>query len=222
MRLARGYTPLCNKVHFIMRARRPVRNLGRDLGLICCAAGLALSLPAVDGRVQAQTQAAGEASLSARINAEFQEVKTSVAEMQKQAPRLDQALETFAAHLKARTDLSADEKAAVLARVEQARAVLRSHGETVRRAAARFNGATAGADMRQDIAALAELLNVEGDKLVNAVTDQTASKTGDLDLLAAAHSAYRKAVTALVDAARKMQEDSKNNRETSTGKAENR
>ena len=213
-----------------MRAWRPVRNLSRHLGSICCVACLALSLSGVVGRVQAQVQAqaqaqaqaAGEASLSARINAEFQEVKASVAEMQKQAPRLDQALETFAAHLKTRTDLSADEKAAALARVEQARAVLRSHGETLRHAAARFNGATGGTDTRQDIDALAELLNVEGDKLVSAVTDQTARKTGDLDQLAAAHAAYRKAVTALVDAARKMQEDSKNNRETSTGKAENR
>ena len=203
-----------------MRAWRPVRNLSRHLGSICCVACLALGLSAVVGRAQAQ--AAGEASLSARINAEFQEVKTSVAEVQKQAPRLDQALETFATHLKARTDLSADEKAAALARVEQARAVLRSHGETLRHAAARFNGATGGTDTKQDIDALAELLNVEGDKLVNAVTDQTARKTGDLDQLAAAHAAYRKAVTALVDAVRKMQEDSKNKRETSTGKAENR
>lgn len=205
-----------------MRAWRSVRNLSRHLGSICCGACLALSLSGVASPVQGQAQAAGEVSLSARINAEFQEVKTSVAEVQKQAPRLDQALEAFAAHLKARTDLSADEKAAALARVEQARAVLRSHGETFRRAAARFNGATGGADTRQDIDALAELLNVEGDRLVSAVTDQTARKTGDLDQLAAAHAAYRKAVSALVDAARKMQEDSKYIRETSTGKAENR
>ena len=69
---------------------------------------------------------------------------------------------------------------------------------------------------------MAQLLNVEGDKLVSAVTDQTARRTGDLDQLAAAHAAYRKAVTALVDAARKVQEDSKSKKESSTGKAENR
>ncbi|MFY9734636.1 MAG: hypothetical protein WAL02_05810 [Rhodoplanes sp.] len=181
---------------------------------------LALSLSGVVGRAQAQ--ATGEASLSARINAEFQEVKATVAEVQKQAPRLDQALEAFAAHLKARADLSADEKAAALARIEQARAVLRGHGETLRRAAARFDGATGGTDTGQDIDALAQLLNVEGDKLVSAVTDQTARRTGDLDQLAAAHAAYRRAVTALVDAARKVQEDSKSKKETSTGKAETR
>lgn len=201
-----------------MRAWRPVRNLSRHLGLICCVACLAL----VGGRVQAQAQAqaAGEPSLAARIDAEFQEVKTSVAEVQKQAPRLDQALETFAAHLKARTDLSADEKAAALARVEQARVVLRSHAETLLRVAARFNDATGKTETRQDIDALAELLNVEGDSLVSAVSDQAARKTGDLDQLAAAHAAYRTAVTALVDAARKVQEDSKN--KSGTGKAENR
>jgi hypothetical protein len=181
---------------------------------------LALGLSGVVGRAQAQ--ATGEGSLSARINAEFQEVKATAGEVQKQAPRLDQALETFAAHLKAAGDLSADEKAAALARIEQARAVLRSHGETVRRAAARFDGATGGTDTRQDIDALAQLLNVEGDKLVSAVTDQTARRIGDLDQLAAAQAAYRKAVTALVEAARKVQENSKNKRETSTGKAENR
>lgn len=212
--------PWRNKVDFIMRAWRPVRNLSRHLGSICCVACLALSLSGVVGRAEAQ--ATGEASLSARINAEFQEVKATVAEVQKQAPRLDQALEAFAAHLKARADLSADEKAAALARIEQARAVLRGHGETLRRAAARFDGATGGTDTGQDIDALAQLLNVEGDKLVSAVTDQTARRTGDLDQLAAAHAAYRRAVTALVDAARKVQEDSKSKKETSTGKAETR
>ncbi len=145
--------PWRNKVDFIMRAWRPVRNLSRHLGSICCVACLALSLSGVVGRAQAQ--ATGEASLSARINAEFQEVKATVAEVQKQAPRLDQALETFAAHLKARADFSADEKAAALARIEQARAVLRGHGETLRRAAARFDGATGGTDTGQDIDALA-------------------------------------------------------------------
>lgn len=212
--------PWRNKVDFIMRAWRPVRNLSRHLGSICCVACLALSLSGVVGRAQAQ--ATGEASLSARINAEFQEVKATVAEVQKQAPRLDQALEAFAAHLKARADLSADEKAAALARIEQARAVLRGHGETLRRAAARFDGATGGTDTGQDIDALAQLLNVEGDKLVSAATDQIARRTGDLDQLAAAHAAYRRAVTALVDAARKVQEDSKSKKETSTGKAETR
>jgi len=84
--------------------------------LKCCVACLALGVPGLIGR--GQSQAAGEASLSARINAEFSEVKTSAAEVQRQMPRLDQALEAFAAHLKAQADLSADEKAAALARIE--------------------------------------------------------------------------------------------------------
>ncbi len=190
-----------------------VRNLSRYFGVTICAACLALGLSGFTGR--AQVRAAGDDGLSARINAEFSEVKASAAEVQQQAPRLDQALEAFAAHLEARADLSADEKAAALARVEQARALLRTHGETVQRAAARFGGGAAP-NAGPEIDALAQLLTVEGDRLVGVVADQAARKTGDADQLAAAHAAYRKAVTALVDAARKVQGNSK------TGKAENR
>jgi hypothetical protein len=190
-----------------------VRNLSRYFAVTICAASLALGLSAFAGG--AQVRAADDDGLSARINAEFSEVKASAAEVQQQAPRLDQALEAFAGHLDVRADLSADEKAAALARVEQARVVLRSHGETVQRAA-RLGGGTAGANAGQEIDALAQLLTVEGDRLVGVVADQAARKTGDSDQLASAHAAYRKAVTALVDAARKVQGNSK------TGKAENR
>lgn len=189
-----------------------VRNLSRYFGVTICAASLALGLSGFVGG--AQVRAAGEDGLAARIDAEFSEVKASAAEVQQQAPRLDQVLEAFAAHLEARADLPADEKAASLARVEQARALLRTHGETVQRAATGLGGAPANAG--QEIDALAQLLTVEGDRLVGVVADQAARKTGDSDQLAAAHAAYRKAVTALVDAARKVQGNSK------TGKAENR
>lgn len=191
-----------------------VRNLSRYFGVTICAACLALGLSAFAGG--AQVRAAGDDGLAARIDAEFSEVKASAAEVQQQAPRLDQALEAFAAHLEARADLPADEKAAALVRVEQARALLRTHGETVQRAATGLGGAPVVANAGQEIDALAQLLTVEGDRLVGVVADQAARKTGDSDQLAAAHAAYRKAVTALVDAARKVQGNSK------TGKAENR
>mgnify|MGYP000847513415 FL=1 len=194
-----------------------VRNLSRYFGVTIGAACLALGLSAFAGG--AQVRAAGDDGLAARIDAEFSEVKASAAEVQQQAPRLDQALEAFAAHLEARADLSADEKAAALARVEQARALLRTHGETVQRAATGLGGAPVvanAANAGQEIDALAQLLTVEGNRLVGVVADQAARKTGDSDQLAAAHAAYRKAVTALVDAARKVQVNSK------TGKAETR
>lgn len=191
-----------------------VRNLSRYFGVTICAACLALGLSAFAGG--AQVRAAGDDGLAARIDAEFSEVKASAAEVQQQAPRLDQALEAFAAHLEARADLPADEKAAALVRVEQARALLRTHGETVQRAATGLGGAPVVANEGREIDALAQLLTVEGDRLVGVVADQAARKTGDSDQLAAAHAAYRKAVTALVDAARKVQVNSK------TGKAETR
>jgi ABC-type transporter Mla subunit MlaD len=131
---------------------------------------------------------------------------SSAAQVQQELPRLDQALETLAAHLKERADLSADAKAAALARVEQARAVLRSHGETLQRAAAYFGTATDWTNAGQDIDALAELLNVEGDKVVSVVAEETARQGGNADQLAAAHAAYRKAMAELVDAARRARE----------------
>jgi hypothetical protein len=79
-----------------VRTRRrlvpPVRDRSRYLkslcGIACLAAGLALS-----GYVgQMPTQAAGDASLTARINAEFQAVKVHAAQVQVELPRLDQAL----------------------------------------------------------------------------------------------------------------------------------
>ena len=53
---------------------------------------------------------------------------------------------------------------------------------------------------------LADLLNMEGDQVVNVVNDATTRQAGNADQLAAAHAAYRKAVTELVDAARKARE----------------
>jgi prophage DNA circulation protein len=180
-----------------------VRNLSRYLwtlcGIACLAAGLGLS-----GYVgRASAQATGEASLLARINPEFLAVKMRAAQMQPEVPRLDQALETLAAQLKDRPDLSLGAKEAAIARVEQARAVLRSHAETLRRAAANLTDWTSAG---QEIDALAEMLNVEGDQIVRVVTDETARQGANADQLAAAHAAYRTAVTELVEAARKARE----------------
>ena len=118
-------------------------------------------------------------------------------------PRLDQALETLAAQLKDRVDLSPEAKEAATGRIEQARAVLRSHGETLRRAAANLTDWTSAG---QEIDALAEMLNVDGDQIVRVVADETARKGGNADQLVAAHAAYRTAVTELVEAARKARE----------------
>ena len=89
--------------------------------------------------------------------------------MQQELPRLDQALEALAAQLKDRADLSAEAKAAALARVERARAVLRSHSETLQRA----NTTTDSTDAGRELDNLADLLNMEGDQVVNVVNDAT-------------------------------------------------
>jgi hypothetical protein len=180
-----------------------VRNLSRYLSTLCGIAFLAagLSLSGYLGRAPAQ--ATGEASLSARINPEFLAVKMRAAQMQPELPRLDQALETLAVQLKDRPDLSPAAKASTIVRVEQARAVLRSQGETLRRAAANLTDWTS---VGQEIDALAEMLNVEGDQIVSVVADETARQGGNAGQLAAAHAAYRTAVTELVEAARKARE----------------
>ena len=144
----------------------PLRVPTRCFDLICGIAclGAALCFPASTGWAQAQTQPPASDSLAAQINAEFQAVKERAVHVRLELPRLDQALEAFAAHLKDRADLSDVAKAAALARVEQARAVLRRHDETLRRAAARLNAAKEPTSVGQEIDALAELLNVEGDQ----------------------------------------------------------
>ena len=53
---------------------------------------------------------------------------------------------------------------------------------------------------------MAEMLNVEGDQIVSVVADETARQGGNAGQLAAAHAAYRTAVTELVEAARKARE----------------
>jgi hypothetical protein len=175
------------------------RGLGRWLGLFWCIAGLGAGLGAIGSVGRTHAQAAGEAGLSARIDAEFQAVKARTAQVQEELPRLDQALEALAAQLKERADLSAEAKAAALARVERARAVLRSHSETLQRA----NTTTDSTDAGRELDNLADLLNIEGDLVVNVLNDSTTRQAGNADQLAAAHAAYRKAVTELVDAARK-------------------
>ena len=180
-----------------------VRNLSRYLGSLCGIACLAAGL-GLSGYVgRAPAQGTGDASLSARINAEFLAVKMRAAQIQPELPRLDQELETLAAQLKGRADLSPAAKEAAIARVEQARAVLRSHAETLRRAAANLTDWTSAG---QEIDALAEMLNTEGDQIVRVVVDETARQGGNADQLAAAHAAYRTAVTELVEAARKARE----------------
>ena len=188
--------------------RRPIRCLGLICSISCLAA--ALGFPASIGWAQAQPQGraqpAAPDNLAARIDAEFQAVKERAVAVRLELPRLDQALETLATHLKDRADLPPAAKAAALARVEQARAVLRSHDATLRRAAARLNAAKDPTGAGPDIDALAELLNVEGDKVVSVVRDETVRGSADADQLTAAHEAYRKAVAELVEAARKARE----------------
>ena len=184
--------------------RRPIRCLGLIGGIACL--GAALGFSASTGWAQAQTQPPASDSLAAQINAEFQAVKERAVVVRLELPRLDQALETFAMHLKDRADLSPADKAAALARVDQARAVLRGHDATLRRAAANLSAAKDSAAAGSDIDALADLLNVEGDKIVSVVRDETVRGSSDADQLVAAHEAYRRAVAELVEAARKARE----------------
>lgn len=176
-----------------------MRVLGRSLAFTLCMAWLGAGLDAIGFVGRTHAQAAGEAGLAARIDAEFQAVKARTAQVQQELPRLDQALDAIAAQLKERADLSVEAKAAALARVERARAVLRSHSETLQRA----NAATDSTDAGRELDNLADLLNIEGDLVVNVFNDSTTRQAGNADQLAAAHAAYRKAVAELVDAARK-------------------
>jgi hypothetical protein len=193
------------------------RVLGRCLAFTCCMACLGAGLGATGFVGWTHAQTAGEAG-SARIDAEFQAVKARTAQVQQELPRLDQALEALAAQLKDRADLSAEAKAAALARVERARAVLRSHSETLQRA----NTTTGSTDAGRELDNLADLLNMEGDQVVNVVNDSTTRQAGNADQLAAAHAAYRKAVTELVDAARKAREAARIAREQSPVGGESR
>ena len=123
--------------------------------------------------------------------------------MQPELSRLDQELETFAARLKDRSDSSPTAKASAISQIEQARAVLRSHAETLRKAAANLTDwTTAG----QEIDALAEMLNMQGDQILRAVTDEIARQDGNADQLVTTAATYRAAVTQLVEAARKARE----------------
>ena len=140
------------------------------------------------------------ARLSTRINVEFLTVKIRAAQMQPELSRLDQELEAYAARLKDRSDLSPTAKASAISQIEQARAVLRSHAETLRKAAANLTDwTTAG----QEIDALAEILNMQGDQILRAVNDEIARQDGDADQLVATAVTYRTAITQLVEAARK-------------------
>ena len=160
------------------------------------AAGLGLS-----GYVgQATAQDTGKASLSTRINVEFLTVKIRAAQMQPELSRLDQELEAYAAQLKDRSDLSPTAKASAISQIEQARAVLRSHAETLRKAAANLTDWTTSG---QEIDALAEILNMQGDQILRAVNDEIARQDGDADQLVATAVTYRTAITQLVEAARK-------------------
>jgi hypothetical protein len=194
------------------------RVLGRCLAFTCCMACLGAGLGATGFVGWTHAQTAGEAGLSARIDAEFQAVKARTAQVQQELPRLDQALEALAAQLKDRADLSAEAKAAALARVERARAVLRSHSETLQRA----NTTTGSTDAGRELDNLADLLNMEGDQVVNVVNDSTTRQAGNADQLATAHAAYRKAVTELVDAARKAREAARITREQGSVAGESR
>ena len=180
-----------------------MRNLSRSC--LCRIALIATGL-GLSGYVgQAPAQDTGKASLSTRNSVEFLAVKIRAAQMQPELSRFDQELETFAAQLKDRSDLSPTAKASAISQIEQARAVLRSHAETLRRAAANLTDwTTAG----QEIDALAEMLNMQGDQTLRAVTDEIARQDGNADQLVMAATTYRAAVTQLVEAARKAREHS--------------
>jgi len=119
-----------------MKMGPALQRLIRRFGLICGIVWLATApgFPTSIGWAQAQNESAAPNDLAARIDAEFEAVKERAVHVRLELPRLGQALETFAAHLKDRADLSPADKAAALARIEQARAVLRSHDATLRSA----------------------------------------------------------------------------------------
>ena len=180
-----------------------MRNLSRYRSSLCRIALIAIGF-GISGYV-GHAQDTAKAGLSTRNNVEFLGVKIRAAQMQPELSRLDQELETFAARLKDRSDLSPTTKASAISQVEQARAVLRSHAETLRRAAANLTDwTTAG----QEIDALAEMLNMQGDQTLRAVTDEIARQDGNADQLVMAATTYRAAVTQLVEAARKVREHS--------------
>jgi hypothetical protein len=200
--------------------QRPIRRFGLICGIVWLAA--APRFPTSIGWAQGQNQPAAPNDLAARINAEFEAVKERAAHVRLELPRLDQALETFATHLKDRADLSPADKAAALARIELARAVVRSHDATLRSATAHLNAAKDSTAAGPVIDALAQLLDVEGDKIVSVVRDEIARGSGDADQLAAAHAAYRKAVAELVEAARKAREAARATREQGQPAGESR
>jgi ABC-type transporter Mla subunit MlaD len=178
-----------------------MRNLSRSC--LCRIALIAIGF-GISGYV-GHAQDTAKAGLSTRNNVEFLGVKIRAAQMQPELSRLDQELETFAARLKDRSDLSPTTKASAISQVEQARAVLRSHAETLRRAAANLTDwTTAG----QEIDALAEMLNMQGDQTLRAVTDEIARHDGNADQLVTSAATYQTAVTQLVEAARKAREHS--------------
>jgi predicted nucleic acid-binding Zn-ribbon protein len=182
-----------------------MRNLSRYRSSLCRIALIAIGF-GISGYVgQASAQDTAKAGLSTRNNVEFLAVKIRAAQIQPELSRLDQELETFAARLKDRSDLSPTTKASAISQVEQAQAVLRSHAETLRRAAANLTDwTTAG----QEIDALAEMLNMQGEQILRVVTDEIARQDGNADQLVIAATTYRAAVTQLVEAARKAREHS--------------
>lgn len=195
------------------------RSLRHGRGLLLGVAGLAgaLGMNATSDPAQAQAAVANQ-DLAARIKAEFQAVKTSTAQVQQEAPRLDRALETLADQIKQRAELSAEAKAAAQARVEAARATLRRHGDTLRAAIARLD-ASDGID-EQDLAALAELMTLDGDRFAIVIADESLRPSANADAVTAAHAAYRKAVADLVAAARQAGETARQARAQGDGGGE--
>jgi hypothetical protein len=109
-----------------------VKKQSRVRGLLFCIVCLGGGLgPSWVGHAQVQQPPAD--ALASQLKADFQAVKARAADVQRELPRLDDALEALAARLRERADLSVEEKAARLARLDRARAVLRGHDETLRR-----------------------------------------------------------------------------------------
>ena len=180
-----------------------MRNLSRScfFRIALIATGLGLSWYVG----QAPAQDTGKASLSPRNSVEFLAVKICAAQMQPELSRLDQELEIFAARLRIALICPRRQKPRRFhrsSRREPSCVVMLRRYEGLRRNLTDWS--TAG----QEIDALAEMLNMQGDQTLRAITDEIARQDGNADQLVTAATTYRAAVTQLVEAARKAREHS--------------
>lgn len=170
----------------------------------CLAIALALTLPSglpVAGVVLAQS---ASHAASSELEVEFQDVRAHAARLEKELPRFNRVLQEFAAELQAQSGGSP--APTILAKVDEARAVLRGHDEVLRRFAVYGGLVTQWRDASQEIEELAQLLNVEGDRVLSVIAERPARTDTGPDGLATAHNAYRQAMTELVYAAQRTRD----------------